>query len=93
MADRPGTSTGGKRELALPNRLGRVAEGLGDVIDLESRVSGEDLVFAHPVGDHPDDGRNRDPKATDTRNASQLIRPYGDALERHLHLSVPGEPD
>jgi len=88
--DRPGTSTGGdKRELALPNRLGRVAEGLGDVLRLEIRVSGEALALAHPVGDHSDDGRNRDPKATDARYASQLIRPYDDSLKRHLPSAYP----
>jgi len=77
-------SHSGNMEDALPDPLGRIAKRLFDVFGLEVRVGGEDLLLAHPVGDHVHHGRNLYAEAPDARNASNLVGPRCDPLERHL---------
>ena len=58
---RPGTSTSGREgELSLADGSGRVPQRFSDVLGLEVRVGGDDLIGAHPVGDHADNGRDGD---------------------------------
>jgi len=55
-----------------------------DVPALEIGVGLENLGAAHPVRDHVDDRRHRNPEAADTRNAAHLLRSHRDPRKRHL---------
>ncbi len=53
------------------------------IAELEVRIGVKDLVGRHPLGDHPDDRRDRDPQASDTRDAVHLVSANGDPRESH----------
>jgi hypothetical protein len=81
---RSGTSTGrGKRQLALTHGLGRVAQRLGEIVSLQVREGLEDLRVGHPVGEHANDRRDRDPQPSNTRHATHLGRIHSDARKSH----------
>jgi hypothetical protein len=73
---RRGTSPGGDEgKLALANRLGRVAQGLGHVLWFQVGIVGDDLLRAQPVGDHADDSGHRNSKTADARQTTHLVCP------------------
>jgi len=72
-----------ERQFTSADSLGRVAEGLSYVIEFEVGKLANDLVGAHPVGEHRDDRGNGDPQSTDARLTSHLVLLRGDAFERH----------
>jgi hypothetical protein len=64
--------------LSLVERASRVAEGLANVFDRQIRIVAQDLVLGHPVGEHRNHGRHRDPQAADARHAAHLVGSLGD---------------
>ena len=72
-----------QRQFALTDRLGRVPQRLGDVLDLEVWKVVKDLGYRHAVGNHRDDSRYRHAKAPDTGQATHDIRIGRDPLEHH----------
>ena len=77
-------STGGcEGQLTLPNCLSRVSERFADILELEVRERIEDLGRAHPVSEHADDCRNRNPEPADAWHPVHLARVDGDSAERH----------
>src|SRR5215472_13757349 len=63
---------------------------LGDVFSLEIGIGGEDFRLGHPVGDHPDDGCNRNTKPPDARHPAHLPRIDGNARKLHDQIPEPG---
>jgi hypothetical protein len=81
---RSGISTvGRKRQLTLPNRLSRVPERFAHIFEVEVRERIEDLGRAHPVCEHADDRRDRDPEPADARHSIHLACIDSDSAECH----------
>ncbi len=72
-----------ERELTLQHRKSGVPDSLGDVVGFEVRVFFRDLRDRHPVGNHGDDGRNREAQVAHTRHAAHAFRVHGDPVEGH----------
>ena len=75
-----------RRSGSTPHSLGCKLERLSDVLSLKVRVGIENRGIGHAIGDHPDHGRNRDPKRTNARHAAHLVSIDGDTKIRHAAL-------
>jgi hypothetical protein len=73
-----GSTGGGQRKLPLAGSFGRVARRFFDVPGFQIRPGGKDLVLSQSLGDHVDDGGDRDPQSADAGDAAPLVWPHGD---------------
>lgn len=79
-----GASCGrGQRDVPLAGKVGREPQGSGDVLRSQIGQVGDDLVRAHPVRKHRDDGGNGNTKAPDRRDATHDRWVHGDMRDRH----------
>jgi hypothetical protein len=72
-----------ERDLPLPDGLCGVTQRLAHVFALQIRVSLEDLLFVHTVGDHPHHRRNWYAQAADGRHPSHLAGIHRYTIECH----------
>ena len=90
-ADFSGMTTllaGGARKRTFADGLGGKEQRFADVLGFEVRVQPKDLLRRLPLGDQPNDCRNRNSKSAQAGNPSHLVRADGDALELHDHIIV-----
>src|SRR5262249_15282691 len=81
-------SRDGERKGALPHRLRRIPKRLMDVLAFQIWIGAQYLGLGHAVGDHADDGRNRDAEAANARHATHLARVRRYARELHRCLAA-----
>ena len=72
-----------ERELPLPDGFCSVTKRFAHVFALQVRVSLEDLLFVHTVGDHSHYRCNRYAQAADGRHPSHLVGIHRYAIECH----------
>jgi hypothetical protein len=76
--------------MSLRHRLGRVPQGLANVLLVKIRMLVEYLLERHPLRDHGQHRRHREPQIPDAGNPAHSVRIGGDSVERHARkLQLP----